>query len=482
MTEYTPVLGLAKDPTGTVGPGWWERVQDNWDTIDGAGFIGSAADQDITVVPLYNGGDRQPWLTVRVEQPADWFSDPDSATHWSGSHGYGLRIYVENGGMSPISTWQYGDDYPRVGFVGESIEFSQGSSRPNAVMEMMANKAFGLTTGLSSFDTRRDVPTLHLRQNSVDDKYGDALVIDDLRDGLAFSTIGAFGHIDLAAAGSEYLGEGQSRPAWLRVGRGTKKGSFNDDKILLSLDTGGRRGGIGGVDGAPVLFHSQESYLFFVEENAIATPASTQATRWFRAGKQSGGRPVVYMGNAVVLPTSNPSSGFLLYSEGGVGRVRSAAGRIGDLGAPLHTKRKRTSGDLTLAVQTWSDVDNAQDITLKAKVGDWVEVGMSGAWSDNPVAACLDIVSVVSGLPVNSWANDAAPDNSHQGVLAWFGLASAIGPFGGSLVKQIVAGDLSGGNVVLRIRGRTTGLGTKTLFSSAVNPLHFWARNLGAAS
>jgi hypothetical protein len=50
----------------------------------------------------------------------------------------------------------------------------------------------------------------------------------------------------------------------------------------------------------------------------------------------------------------------------------------------------------------------------------------------------------------------------------------------GSSVQYVVqAGDISGGNVVLRLRYRTVSASNKTLYSSANIPLHWSVKNLG---
>lgn len=138
----------------------------------------------------------------------------------------------------------------------------------------------------------------------------------------------------------------------------------------------------------------------------------------------------------------------------------------------------RTAGNLTLNSLTWADVDNALDLTLAAVVGDWIEVSLSGFWNNEAVVARMDAVSVVAGSPVNSWADQAAPDNTHFGVGGWFGPSGQQGNIGGSIIKQVVSGDLSGGNVTLRLRYRTSTAANKTLFAAAITPLTFWARNL----
>lgn len=140
-------------------------------------------------------------------------------------------------------------------------------------------------------------------------------------------------------------------------------------------------------------------------------------------------------------------------------------------------KATRTAGDLTLNSTTWANVDTGLDLVIPAVVGDWIEVSVSGVFSTEVVNARLDAVSMVAGSPVNSWADDAAPDNTHNGVGAWAGFSGFACAVGGSIIRQVAAGDLSGGNVTLRLRYRTVTALNKTLFASAINPLSFMAHN-----
>ncbi len=147
-------------------------------------------------------------------------------------------------------------------------------------------------------------------------------------------------------------------------------------------------------------------------------------------------------------------------------------------------RKVRASTSYTLNTSSaWTDVDTALDIVLTAKTGDWVECGLSGLWGSENFTYTLDVVSVVSGSPVNSWAEDGAPNNSHQGIEAWTsypGSGTLLVPFGGSIIKKLVSGDISSGTVTLRLRYNNGGSASnKTLFGTAGDKFIFWARNHG---
>jgi len=141
---------------------------------------------------------------------------------------------------------------------------------------------------------------------------------------------------------------------------------------------------------------------------------------------------------------------------------------------------RRTAGDLTVNGTSWADLDNGLDLVLAAVVaGDLVQVGLTAIWNSETVTGALDAVSIVSASPVTSWGADAAPNNTYDGVLAWFGQASQIESIGGSVIRAVVSGDLAAGSLTIRFRVRTTTAANKLLFATAVNPICVYAINHG---
>ena len=112
-----------------------------------------------------------------------------------------------------------------------------------------------------------------------------------------------------------------------------------------------------------------------------------------------------------------------------------------------------------------------------AVVGDVLEVG--GAFRYSARYVILDAVTIVSAAPVNSLATRGAESATSAGILAWMGAVNESDmPVGGSTVYTVQAGDISGGNVTLRLRYRVDAA-TRTLYANADNPLHWWVKNLG---
>jgi len=127
----------------------------------------------------------------------------------------------------------------------------------------------------------------------------------------------------------------------------------------------------------------------------------------------------------------------------------------------------------------WGDMyPSSPTFVLSAKVGDWVEVGISGLYGNQAQNGGLDVVSVVGGVPVNAWSENGPENNTHNGVSTWQGLPNVFSPVGGSIMRQITADDLEvGGKLTLKLRTHTTPAGTKSMFMSDASPFTMWAMN-----
>lgn len=152
--------------------------------------------------------------------------------------------------------------------------------------------------------------------------------------------------------------------------------------------------------------------------------------------------------------------------------------------ATVHTvinARRAASNVSITSTAAWVNVDTATDLVIPAAAGDLLEVTVSGVWGTEAPVGFLDVVSIVAGNPVNSWAaNGAVVTNpaTVQGVMGWRGEASNYCGFGGSVSKRVVAGDISGGNVTLRFRAAISVAGTKTFYGTTINPFQCHVKNL----
>jgi hypothetical protein len=151
--------------------------------------------------------------------------------------------------------------------------------------------------------------------------------------------------------------------------------------------------------------------------------------------------------------------------------------------AGLDTARAvRTSSDITLNSTSWANVDTGIDIVVPAQAGDVLLVALSALFGTENVVGFLDVATIVSGSPVN-YISGGAGGASHQGVTSWRGHDSTVYKGAGGTIQYVVqSGDISGGNVTLRLRYRTASAANKTLYASSNIPLHWSVVNLRAGT
>jgi hypothetical protein len=120
---------------------------------------------------------------------------------------------------------------------------------------------------------------------------------------------------------------------------------------------------------------------------------------------------------------------------------------------------------------TYADVDNTMDLVLPVAAGDKLLVSVSCLWSNVATWGDLDVATIVSAAVVNYISGFGA---TGPGVMAWRGQNTANNwPFGGTITYTVVAGDIDGGNIRLRLRAKA-GV-SRTLFTGT---LHFSVVNL----
>lgn len=142
-----------------------------------------------------------------------------------------------------------------------------------------------------------------------------------------------------------------------------------------------------------------------------------------------------------------------------------------------YADRKTRTSILTLNSTSWANLENSLDIVLTAQTGDFIEVGASLFWSSENVDAFLDVVTIVGGVPVNSFGHDAPPPATGTGIL---GLAAAVSVGrAGSVIRQQAAGDIDAGTVRLRWRYKTGTAANKGILAIPDVPMVVWARNHG---
>lgn len=144
---------------------------------------------------------------------------------------------------------------------------------------------------------------------------------------------------------------------------------------------------------------------------------------------------------------------------------------------------RRVSGDMTVTTafdHLPANGDTSLDLLLTAKVGDWIEVAVSGFWNQSAGDGIMDVYShPTSGTRANSWGGigDSGNPNSN-GIMAWYGTASISHGIGGGVMKQVTGSDLTGNILRLGLWARCTSV-TKILQANALSLFEFRAINHG---
>ena len=123
----------------------------------------------------------------------------------------------------------------------------------------------------------------------------------------------------------------------------------------------------------------------------------------------------------------------------------------------------------------WANTSTTLDLTLAASTGDVVTANMAGLWGNEAVIGCLNVVAVASGEGMST-----RTANTDFGWQAWRGHASALHSVGAPASRTMASADISGGNVIMRIRHKTGTAANKTFYATTANgPLYFQVRNQG---
>lgn len=144
----------------------------------------------------------------------------------------------------------------------------------------------------------------------------------------------------------------------------------------------------------------------------------------------------------------------------------------------------RTAGSVTVTATAGGiNIDTALDLVLPAQVGDGIRYTVSGRITTASGSdARFDVATIVSAAIANYFGQGVATTSS-LGWNAWYSPNTTIPwPFAGSALRTLVAGDISGGTVTLRLRGVGAGTGAHVISAVATDPLTVWAENIGPAS
>lgn len=167
--------------------------------------------------------------------------------------------------------------------------------------------------------------------------------------------------------------------------------------------------------------------------------------------------------------------------------VKWATPTGGGSGTVVAAVARLTTGNLALASTSWVDVSTSIDLVLAASTGDWVEVDLDArVLAEEANNLYFDAVTVVAGSPVTWLSSGTSASGAHEAQPAWTMPSAYKGSISGSVLYQVQSGDISSGQVRIRLRYYTDAASpTRSVGATTANlgfPLIFSGRVLGTAT
>ena len=134
----------------------------------------------------------------------------------------------------------------------------------------------------------------------------------------------------------------------------------------------------------------------------------------------------------------------------------------------------RTAGTITMNSTAWANTSTTLDLTLAASTGDVISAQMNAISGAEAVNACHNFWFVASGVGFST-----RNANTDRGLAGLVHIASRNDSLTGGASKTVATADISGGNVITRLKHRTLTAANRTILGTTSQPLLFEARNHG---
>lgn len=133
----------------------------------------------------------------------------------------------------------------------------------------------------------------------------------------------------------------------------------------------------------------------------------------------------------------------------------------------------RTSGDVVMNATVYTAVDTALDLVITAEAGDVIEYAHSGFLSNENLNTSFNVWTMNGATQVNPFSSGA------DGIAALFHVGPSFSESSGSVMLQLLAGDVFAGKVTLRLFYKQNGAGNKSLRANTSLPFQLRAVNYG---
>lgn len=149
----------------------------------------------------------------------------------------------------------------------------------------------------------------------------------------------------------------------------------------------------------------------------------------------------------------------------------------------------RSAGDITvntsagtweeLAAETGGPGTGGFDLALACQVGDVIEGGFAALVQSVAVDLLLDIKTIVSSAPVNSFVTQGANDAVAPPYGPWYAPGATTVHFGAPMHYTVVSGDIASGLVTFRPYATTLAATSRTVYAGSNHLFQFFVKNLG---
>jgi hypothetical protein len=145
----------------------------------------------------------------------------------------------------------------------------------------------------------------------------------------------------------------------------------------------------------------------------------------------------------------------------------------------LYDIERYTGGNIAITSSTdGAAMSGIGNLVVAAAAGDLLHIGIDASLAVDTESVRVDVASIVSASPVN-YVSSLTGTPLAVGIPGWGWSATTLNRLGHVIPYVAQAGDISGGNITLSLRGWLSSGTSRSFEASATVPLVFWTQNFG---